>query len=182
MKFTASKLFFLWDFEKEEKWINEMAAKGMHLTDVGFGRYVFEEGTPGEYRYHLEWLQHFPSHPESVAYIRFIEETGAEHVASFKKWVYLRKKTSEGAFDLFSDLDSRIAHFGRILKLISLLGAALLCYVVPLVLHCLRQRYVPDAYIVMLGFYAILYTLFGIGFYKTLRAYRKLKKSRIVHE
>lgn len=48
MRFTAHRVFFVWDFEEEEKWINEMAAKGMNLQGIGFCKYVFEEGTPGE--------------------------------------------------------------------------------------------------------------------------------------
>ncbi len=182
MKHAVHKLFWAWDFEKEEKWLNEMAAKGLLLTDVGFCRYVFQEGTPGEYQYHLEWLRHFPSHPESRAYIQFIEETGAEHVGSFKKWVYLRKKASEGAFNLFSGLDSRIAHFQRVTRLIALLSFVALAYVVALASHCLRLGYVPEAYLYMFGAYAAMLTLFGTGYLKTLGAYRKLKRKRIVQE
>ena len=44
MKHVVYKVFFLWDFEKEEKWLNEMAAKGLMLTDVGFCRYVLKKG------------------------------------------------------------------------------------------------------------------------------------------
>ncbi len=135
MKFTVHKVFFAWDFEKEEKWLNEMAAKGMHLTDVGFCRYVFEEGTPGEYQYHLEWLPQLPTHPESLAYIRFIEETGAEHVGSLKKWVYFRKRVTEGAFDLFSDLDSRISHFRWVARLTGTLLVLGSAYFIALLLH-----------------------------------------------
>ena len=88
MSVNVRKLFFVWDFEDEDKWLNDMAAKGMNLTRVGFGKYVFEKGTPGEYQYHLEWLKRFPWHPESRDYIRFLEDTGVEHIGSFKKKAY----------------------------------------------------------------------------------------------
>ena len=48
MKKTVHKLFWAWEFDREEKWLNDMSAKGLQLTDVGFCRYVFETGTPGE--------------------------------------------------------------------------------------------------------------------------------------
>ncbi len=182
MKHVVYKLFWAWDFEKEEKWLNEMAAKGFLLTDVGGLRYVFQEGAPGEYRYHLEWLQHFPSHPESIAYIKFVEETGAEHVGSFKRWVYFRKKAAEGAFNLFSDLDSRITHFRRITRLIGLLSLALICYVGSLASYCLRLGYVPEPYVCMFGVHAAILTLCGVGFFKALGTYRALKRKRIVQE
>lgn len=114
MKHTVYKIFTIGAYEKEEKWLNEMAAKGMILTDVGFCRYVFEEGTPGEYTYRLELLNHLPSHIESVSYLKFLEDTGVEHVGSYLRWVYLRKKVQDGTFELYSDVDSKIKHYKRI--------------------------------------------------------------------
>lgn len=114
MKHTVYKVFTIGAYEKEEKWLNEMAAKGMILTDVGICRYVFEEGTPGEYTYRLELLNHRPSHIESVSYIKFLEDAGVEHVGSYLRWVYLRKKTQDGTFELYSDVDSKIKHYKRV--------------------------------------------------------------------
>lgn len=114
MKQIIRKLFV--DFEKEEKWLNEMADKGLILTDYNFLKYSFEEGTPGEYIYRIELLNNLPAHPESRKYIRFMEETGVECVATYIRWVYFRKKKSEGEFDLYSDYDSRIKHYVEIVK------------------------------------------------------------------
>jgi hypothetical protein len=115
MRFTKYKVFFAWDFEKEEKWLNEMSVKGMNLIGVGAFKYVFEEGNPGDYVYRIELLDEWPSHPESMAYIHFLEDTGAEHIGSVLRWVYLRKKANMQAFDLFSDIDSRINHLKKVL-------------------------------------------------------------------
>ncbi len=49
MRKTIHKLFFIWDFDKEEKWLNQMAAKGLALVSVGFCKYEFEDCIPGEY-------------------------------------------------------------------------------------------------------------------------------------
>ncbi|NTW91431.1 MAG: DUF2812 domain-containing protein [Erysipelotrichaceae bacterium] len=117
MKKTIYKLYWAWQFDKEEKWLNECSAKGLHLCDVGFLRYTFEVGNPGAYSHKLELLENWPTHPESVAYIQFLEDTGVEMVGSILRWVYFRKKTEDGPFDLFSDLDSRIKHLNRIIFL-----------------------------------------------------------------
>ena len=109
------------DWEKEEKWVNEMAAKGLALTAIGLGRFEFEECDPGEYRYRCELLKNLPNHPESEQYIRFVESTGAEHAASWMRWVYFRKKTADGEFELFSDNASKISHLGTILALIGVI-------------------------------------------------------------
>lgn len=112
MKHIVRKAY--WDFEKEEKWLNEMSAKGMALTDYSWCRYVFTEAPNNEYIYRIELLQHFPSHAESIAYIKFLEESGVECVATYTRWIFLRKKSSDGPFDIYSDIDSKISHYKRI--------------------------------------------------------------------
>jgi hypothetical protein len=112
MKHRVSRAFF--NFEKEEIWLNNMAAKGLNFIDYNFFRYLFEEGTPGQYTYRIELLEKLPSHPESQAYIKFMEEAGVECVGSYLRWVYFRKKKADGPFDLYSDYDSRIKHYKRV--------------------------------------------------------------------
>ncbi|KPU43584.1 hypothetical protein OXPF_30250 [Oxobacter pfennigii] len=113
MKTVIWKVFF--NFEKEEKWLNDMAAKGLSFIDYTFGRYLFEEGTPGEYIYRLELLNEMPSHAESKAYIKFMEESGIECVSTYLRWAFFRKKAADGPFDLYSDYDSRIKHYKRVI-------------------------------------------------------------------
>ncbi|MDD3169048.1 MAG: DUF2812 domain-containing protein [Eubacteriales bacterium] len=55
-----------------------------------------------------------PSSCESKSYIRFLEETGVEHVASIFRWIYVRKKVSDGALDLYSDIGSKIRYMKRL--------------------------------------------------------------------
>lgn len=112
MKHVVWKPF--WDFEKEEKWLNEMAAKGFLLTDYSWCRYVFTEGPRGAYTYRIELLDQLPKHPESQDYIRFMEQNGVEHVASYLRWVYFRRRSAEGEFNIYSDITSRIKHYKRV--------------------------------------------------------------------
>ena len=127
MRKNIRKWFWVWEFDKEEQWLNEMAAKGLALVSVGFAKYEFEECIPGEYQVRLELLENQPAHAESQKYIGFIEETGAEQVGQFLRWVYFRKKTAAGPFDLYSDLESRIKHLKRIIALILPISGANLC-------------------------------------------------------
>lgn len=122
MRKVVRKLFFAWDFDKEEKWLNEMAAKGMGLVAVGFCRYEFEDCTSGEYKYKLELLEHGRNHPETQKYIAFLEETGIDHLGFFSKWCYFRRKAEDGEFDIFSDYDSKIKHLKRIQMLMFPIG------------------------------------------------------------
>ena len=44
MRRSIIKLFM--DYEKEEKWLNSLSAKGLQLVHYSFPRYVFDEGEP----------------------------------------------------------------------------------------------------------------------------------------
>ena len=124
MRRTIHKVIGVWDFDKEEKWLNEMAAKGLGLISVGFCRYEFEDCRPGEYHICMQLLDHGPSHPESQKYMEFLETTGVEQVGSWLRWVYFRKPAAEGEFTLFSDHASRIKHLTQIINLIGVISVA----------------------------------------------------------
>ena len=51
-------------------------------------------------------------------------ESGAEYVGRVLQWLYFRKKAELGEFELFSDIDSRIAHLNRISCVLIGLGFA----------------------------------------------------------
>lgn len=125
MKTKLWKAF--WDYEKEENWLNELAAKGLAMTAYTFCRYTFEDCVPGEYTYRIELLEHGVNHPESIRYIHFLAENGVEHVDTYFRWVYFRKKTTDGPFKLYSDLPSRIKHYKRISNIWLIIGSMNLC-------------------------------------------------------
>ncbi len=124
MRTTIHKLFWAWDFEKEEQWLNDMASKGLHLVEVGLLRYTFEEGEPNEYEIRFQLLNGLPSTAENKDYINFVEETGAEYVGSVIRWVYFRKKRANGRFELLSDRASRIKQLNMILLFIGIIAGA----------------------------------------------------------
>lgn len=127
MRKTVIKTFWAWNFDKEEKWLNEMASKGLVLVSVGFCKYTFEECTPGEYNIRLELLENLPSHAESQHYIEFIEETGAQYLGSLFRWIYFRSKTENGEFNLYSDTKSRIKQLNRVLALLVIISCSNVC-------------------------------------------------------
>lgn len=107
MKF---KLYF--DTDAEVKWLNEMADQGYAMKGFFAGFYTFEECLPGEYSYQIDMIDQFGRVPED--YKAFMEDTGAEIVQNWGIWVYLRKKRSEGAFQLYTDVESMIEHYTKI--------------------------------------------------------------------
>jgi len=180
MKYTIHKWFWIWDFDKEEKWINEMSAQGSQLCGVGFFKYVFEDGLAGEYIYRLEMLNKHPSRAESVDYIHFLEDTGAEHIGSVKRWVYFRKKADNGGFDIFSDIDSRINYLGRIISFSGILGGINLLSGLGNMLIYFSSGSVGNFLAGLLGFGIEAGLILGLMRMSTKR--RDLAKEKVLHE
>ena len=123
MKETFYKLFWVWEYDKEEKWLNEMAAQGWALSGVGFCRYTFDKAQPGEYTVRLQLLNQCPASAESMGYLRLVEDSGAEYVGRMMRWVYFRKKGDKD-FRLFSDNRSQAEYLGRIQRFLAPLTVA----------------------------------------------------------
>jgi hypothetical protein len=176
---TEYKIFTIFNFEDEERWLNEKSANGEQLTDVGLCRYVFQDGEPGKYIYRLEMLDEYPNHYKSVEYIKFLEETGVEHITSILKWVYLRKKASDGPFDIYSDIDSKIKHYERIINLANILILIQLLASIPnIIIHGITRSFANSVYLLNL-------TIAGLLFIakRSLEAkVDKLKKEKIFRE
>lgn len=115
---TVKKWFWVWDYEKEERWLNGMAQSGWLLDGVGYCTYHFVSCEPGEYTVRLEMRDY------SDDYIQFVGETGAEYVGRMVKWLYFRKKAAYGEFEMLSDLDSRMDQLNRIGKILAILAGA----------------------------------------------------------
>ncbi len=106
------KFSFRFDADAEVKWLNEMADEGYAMTGYFAGFYTFERCEPGEYSYQIDMVEQFGK--ISADYKAFMEDTGAEIVQNWGIWVYLRKRRSEGEFQLYTDVESMIEHYTKI--------------------------------------------------------------------
>lgn len=107
------------NYQKEERWINEMAAAGWHLIKYSFLKYTFEKGEPGKYDYCIELLADLPATDKGKEYLSFMEEAGVEHVTQYSSWAYFRKEATGEPFEIYTDYESRKKHLMRIITLLS---------------------------------------------------------------
>lgn len=181
MRRTIHKIFGVWDFDKEERWLNEMAARGLSLVSVGYCSYTFEESEKGEYAVRLELLDEAPTHPKSERYIHFIEDTGAEYIGSLFRWVYFRKKKATGEFDLYSDYESRIRHLTRILVLIGAVTPVMFINIFNILI--ISSNHLPGWFQVSFGSFFSVFVLLSIyGFIRVWRMRRSLKREHSLYE
>lgn len=180
MRHMKFKMFFAWEHEKEEKWLNEMSKKGLQLTHVGFGKYVFEENTQVQYFYQIELLENLPSNYESSSYIRFLEETGAEHVTSFLRWVYFRKNVTYGEFVIYSDVDSKIKHYKRILFMLLAVAPISVINVFNMFVRYVERHHTIFFILGVVSFVLVVLLLCGI--YSLFHQTQTLKKEKYIKE
>lgn len=97
-------------FEKEEVWLNVMAAQGWNMVKPGFRRATFEQGAPGEWIYRIQVLPQHARRPESKEYFEFMRSASVELIKAGDQLAYFRKRASEGPFELFTDPESVLAY------------------------------------------------------------------------
>jgi hypothetical protein len=171
---------FYWDYEKEERWLNEMASRGWHFTGHRRGGYHFEQGEPGEWIYRIELLPADPGSAASQEYLSLLLDTGAEAVTTRARWVYLRRPAALGSFELFSDLESRIGHYRRVLKLLTTALATLV--------GCAGALFVVSgesgglAFQIPMVILALAMVVLAVQAVRALRRARGLEAQLLVHE
>jgi hypothetical protein len=104
------KLYF--DKDLEEDWLKEMSLKGWAFKNFFLGVYTFEACEPGEYNYQIDLLDNWKGDKDDFA--SFMEESGVEVISQWYRWVYIRKKASDGPFEMYTDVDSKITQYNRI--------------------------------------------------------------------
>ena len=106
------KFRLYYDKDKETLWLNEMADQGYAMTGFFAGFYTFEKCEPGEYRYQVDFSEKLFA--LGTDYREFMKEMNIEIVQQWFFWIILRKTASEGEFQLYTDIDSSIAHYKKI--------------------------------------------------------------------
>lgn len=105
------KLYF--DKDEEQKWLNEMSDSGWAFKKFFLGFYWFEACEPGEYRYQIDLLDNWSGDKEE--YASFMKEMDVDVICQWYRWVFLRK-TSDSPFEMYTDVESKIAQYTRIKK------------------------------------------------------------------
>lgn len=116
------KWFWAWQDEKEEKFLEEMAEKGLRLESVQLGSYMFSEVSPEKVRYQLDFKG--LGGMKEGEYLQIYEDAGWECIDSLGSWYYFRKHYDEETPDIsiFNDNKSRLEKYRRIIIFLVVTG------------------------------------------------------------
>lgn len=120
-----------YDKDAETIWLNKMCSNGWAFKKFFLGFYFFEKCEPGEYYYQIDLLDRPVD--EKDDYVAFMENAKVTVLSQWWKWVFLRKNASDGPFELYTDVESKITHYTKIKNLFqALLIVEIACFLTEL--------------------------------------------------
>ncbi|WP_442598394.1 DUF2812 domain-containing protein [Neobacillus sp. D3-1R] len=165
------KIFFAWQDNKEEEWLQEMTQKGWALKKSRFV-YTFEKIEPSNYVYKLDYKT--TSNKDLEEYKAIFEDAGWEHVTQFGSWHYFRTKASNAETpDIYSDNESKIQKYKGLMH--SLLVGLLAMLVLSLNFFFNQTG---DYTILIKGFYIGILALLVWGIWRVQQKINLLKDNR----
>lgn len=107
------KFKFFLDFEKEEKWLEQMANEGYHLQNTFMG-YQFQRGNPEATTIKIDFRR-FGKKEDFIDYYTMFEDSGWKHLAGSKNsgMQYFKKIEDTVGDEIFSDNNSKAARYKR---------------------------------------------------------------------
>jgi hypothetical protein len=108
------KFKFFIDFDKEEKWLEEMAQQGYQLESHSIG-YKFRQAQPEDAVIRIDYRK-FKKQEDFIDYCTLFEDSGWKHIAGTKNsgTQYFKKLDKDSEEDIFSDKQSKAAKFKRL--------------------------------------------------------------------
>ncbi|MBU3196683.1 DUF2812 domain-containing protein [Clostridium algidicarnis] len=108
------KFKFFINYDKEEKWLNDMAKKGYELETASFG-YKFSFTKPQNTKIRIDY-RIFKNKEDFMDYSALFEDSGWKHISGNKSCgaQYFKKIDENGDEDIFSDDMSKAARYKRL--------------------------------------------------------------------
>lgn len=115
----VSKLFFVWQSNKEKEWLESMALQGYILDKVTFFKYVFREEESKDMVYQFDFqILNKKSEPD---YLELFKDWTL--VSKFGSWYYFSKiREGNNKDEIYSDENSKSEMFKRVLVFLLIVG------------------------------------------------------------
>ena len=125
---TKFKYFF--DFEKEEKWLMDMASQGHCLKKAGRFYYTFEPAQSEDATIRVDY-RYFTWDDDYMAYLTMFEDNGWKHIAGKKRsgFQYFKRNPDCEDEHIYSDPQSRAERYSRMTR-VGVVGSLFLLWLV----------------------------------------------------
>ncbi|MGM9741597.1 MAG: DUF2812 domain-containing protein [Candidatus Cryptobacteroides sp.] len=150
----TKKIVFNWfiDFDKEERWLNEMSRQGWCLWHADVYFYRFKRSEPGEFIFQIDFDEDYIN-KSNEDYVNFRSSCGDIFVHECDSKIYWKRKAADGPFDNNDNVTAklRLAYKAFNLQFKSLTGiiytgavGILLLPILKLLPECGFTKYMTD--------------------------------------
>lgn len=127
-----------------------MCLNGWAFKKFFLGFYTFEKCESGEYVYQIDLLDSWSG--EKDDYTAFMEDAGVKIIGQWWRWVYLQKKFSDGPFEMYTDVESKITQYSKIKKFFRVaLIIDVICFLMELMAAISTGYYIFGVFTVLLA-------------------------------
>lgn len=160
--------FNIFQYENEQEYLRTMHRAGWKFIKVtGLGTYHFEECTPEDVVYQLDYNQEGLAH--KTEYVQMFGDCGWEYIQDYAGYSYFRKPSSEmnGDEEIFCDDDDRAAMMGRVFKgrLLPLVILFTACLLPQFVINLSQSNYGISVFIgVIIALYVSVFAAFAVKY------------------
>lgn len=178
------KLFFVSDMDDEAVYLHDMSLQGYHFVTKKGMQYIFRQGEPKNYYYHLGYYE--KDKRDGDRYVDNYLEAGWENIYHEKAefdgvWNYFRIEMPihEAEPNIFSDRVSRLALYKRLLSgWRSLLAVDVICFLALLYIYYSLSTHPSTMTGLFMTGCVLLLIVVVLVFIIYLRAYRKISKKQ----
>ncbi len=111
---TVFKAIFAWEDEKEEKWLEQMAAEGWKLISVAPYVYEFQRCEPEKVVFRLDYKNTLDK--DYQEYLSIFKDAGWEMFATFANWHYFKiKPENEKIPEIYNSGKAKAQKYRRLL-------------------------------------------------------------------
>jgi hypothetical protein len=112
---TIFKAIFAWEDEKEEKWLEQMAADGWKLVSVAPYIYKFQRSEPEKVVYRLDYKNTLDK--DYQEYLTIFKDAGWEFFATFSNWQYFKIKPENNQIpEIFNSGKTKAQKYRRLMS------------------------------------------------------------------
>ncbi|MEG0526783.1 MAG: DUF2812 domain-containing protein [Longicatena sp.] len=178
------KLFFVSDMDDEAVYLHDMSLQGYHFVTKKGMQYIFRQGEPKNYYYHLGYYE--KDKKDGDRYVDNYLEAGWENIYHEKAefdgvWNYFRIEMPihEAEPNIFSDRVSRLALYKRLLSgWRSLLAVDVICFLALLYIYYSLSTHPSTMTGLFMTGCVLLLIVVVLVFIIYLRAYRKISSKQ----
>lgn len=164
----------LWNDDRIERWLEDMARQGLHLEKVSWaGLFTFRRGAPKPSTYRIDIADYRKG--LDIDYLQLMTDAGWRMAAQWSTW-YFWRSDAPGTPEIFTDAPSRAQKYRRMMSLLLLCSLPQLPFMLNAAATLYRSEELPWLAPGLLPLAAAVVLFNGYGYLRLRAKLRSLER------